>query len=183
MKEKSRRELVRSRSFQRINGLTQRTPVHKITTRFNAKKESIFILDSKSDKYHYTEWAQNGFERQDISHGVQRCPTLSHVVPRCPTLSHVVQRCPTVTYGAAQSVSSKILFAAFGDTNRTAAQFLAWYRFPKINPRINFLENDANYQVSPRGGDYARDPPMGYLSLYIHLDIQPIGRMSRYDST
>ena len=97
MKEKSRREFVRSRSFQRINGLTQRTPVHKITTRFNAKKESIFILDSKSDKYHYTEWAQNGFERQDISHGVQRCPTLSHVVPRCPTLSHVVQRCPTLS--------------------------------------------------------------------------------------
>ena len=99
MKEKSRREFVRSRSFQRINGLTQRTPVHKITTRFNAKKESIFILDSKSDKYHYTEWAQNGFERQDISHGVQRCPTLSHVVPRCPTLSHVVPRCPTLSHG------------------------------------------------------------------------------------
>ena len=99
MKEKSRRELVRSRSFQRINGLTQRTPVHKITTRFNAKNESIFILDSKSDKYHYTEWAQNGFERQDISHGVQRCPTLSHVVPRCPTLSHVVPRRPTVSHG------------------------------------------------------------------------------------
>ena len=99
MKKKSRRELVRSRSFQRINGLTQRTPVHKITTRFNAKKESIFILDSKSDKYHYTEWAQNGFERQDISHGVQRCPTLSHVVPRCPTLSHVVPRRPTVSHG------------------------------------------------------------------------------------
>ena len=98
MKEKSRREFVRSRSFQRINGLTQRTPVHKITTRFNAKKESIFILDSKSDKYHYTEWAQNGFERQDISHGVQRCPTLSHVVPRCPTLSHVVPRCPTLSH-------------------------------------------------------------------------------------
>ena len=45
------------------------------------------------------------------------------------------------------------------------------------------MENDANYQVSPRGCDYARDPPMGYLTLYIHLDIQPIGRMSRYDST
>ena len=149
MKEKSRRELVRSRSFQRISGLTQRTPVHKITTRFNAKEESIFILDSKSDKYHYTEWAQNGFERQDISHGVQRCPTLchvvprcatlchvvprcatlchvvprcstlSHVVPRCPTVSNVVQRCPTVSHGAAQFGSSKILFAAFGDPNRT----------------------------------------------------------------
>ena len=99
MKEKSRRELVRSRSFQRISGLTQRTPVHKITTRFNAKEESIFILHSKSDKYHHTEWAQNGFERQDISHGVQRCPTLSHVVLRCPTLSHVVPRCPTVSHG------------------------------------------------------------------------------------
>ena len=99
MKKKSRRELVRSRSFQKISGLTQRIPVHKITTRFNAKEESIFILDSKSDKYHYTEWAQNGFERQDISHGVQRCPTLSHVVPRCPTLSHVVPRCPTASHG------------------------------------------------------------------------------------
>ena len=142
MKEKSRRELVRSRSFQRINGLTQRTPVHKITTRFNAKKESIFILDSKSDKYHYTEWAQNGFERQDISHGVQRCPTVSHGVPRCPTvLSHgvprcptvsnvvqrcptvsiVVQRCPTMSHVAVQSRSSKILLAAFGDPTRTGA--------------------------------------------------------------
>ena len=45
------------------------------------------------------------------------------------------------------------------------------------------MENDANYQVSPRGGDYARDPPMDYLTLYIHLDIQPIGRMSRYEPT
>ena len=89
----------------------------------------------------------------------------------------------TVSRVAIQSESSKILFAAFGDPNRTAAQFLVWYRFPKINQRINFLENDANYQVLPRGGDYARDPPMGYLSLYIHLDIQPFGRMSRYDPT
>ena len=36
------------------------------------------------------------------------------------------------------------------------------------------MENDANYQVSPRGGDYARDPPVSYLTLHIDLDIQAV---------
>ena len=74
------------------------------------------------------------------SHGVPRCPTLptmSNAFQRCPTSSKVVQRCPTVSHVAVQPRSSKILFAAFGDTNRTAAQFLAWHRFPKINQLIN----------------------------------------------
>ena len=38
------------------------------------------------------------------------------------------------------------------------------------------MENDANYEILPQGGDYARNPPMVYLTLHTNLGIQPIGQ-------
>ena len=42
------------------------------------------------------------------------------------------------------------------------------------------MENDANYEILPQGGDYARNPPMVYLTLHTNLGIQPIAQNDEF---